>query len=56
MQDDDTFIHGVRWTGSGGFAAWDGTQIVNIGGNAAPTGDLGHGRLRADQPQPDIRL
>ena len=35
MQDDDNFIQAVRWTGSGGFAAWDGTQIVNLGGAGA---------------------
>ncbi|MCC8362778.1 autotransporter-associated beta strand repeat-containing protein [Lysobacter sp. A6] len=32
---DDSFTHGVRWTGSGGFAAMDGTQVVNIGGGTA---------------------
>jgi fibronectin-binding autotransporter adhesin len=35
MQDDDNFIQGVNWSGSGGFAAWDGTQIVNLGGASA---------------------
>ncbi|TIS51156.1 autotransporter outer membrane beta-barrel domain-containing protein [Mesorhizobium sp.] len=28
--DDDNYVQGVRWTGSGGFAAWDGTQVVNL--------------------------
>ncbi|MBM4018991.1 MAG: hypothetical protein FJ288_11800, partial [Planctomycetes bacterium] len=26
----------VQWTGSGGFAAWNGKLTVNIGGNASP--------------------
>ncbi|UHQ21167.1 autotransporter-associated beta strand repeat-containing protein [Lysobacter sp. KIS68-7] len=32
---DDRFIHGVHWTGSGGFAAVGGDRIVNIGGAGA---------------------
>ena len=32
--DDDSYVQGVRWFGSGGFAAWDGTQIVNLFGDA----------------------
>jgi fibronectin-binding autotransporter adhesin len=28
--DDDNYIQGVRWFNSGGFAAWDGTQVVNL--------------------------
>lgn len=34
---DDRFVRGVRWTGSGGFAAIGANRSVNIGGNAAPT-------------------
>ncbi|WP_230979579.1 autotransporter outer membrane beta-barrel domain-containing protein [Steroidobacter gossypii] len=32
--DDDIYVHGVRWVGSGGFAAWDGTQTVDLFGDA----------------------
>ncbi|HZX76841.1 autotransporter-associated beta strand repeat-containing protein [Lysobacter sp.] len=32
--DDDNYIQGVRWQSSGGFAAWDGTQVVNLFGDA----------------------
>ncbi|MFC5569015.1 autotransporter-associated beta strand repeat-containing protein [Lysobacter yangpyeongensis] len=32
--DDDNYEQGVRWIGSGGFAAWDGTQVVNLFGDA----------------------
>ncbi|WP_246192181.1 beta strand repeat-containing protein, partial [Pseudoxanthomonas sangjuensis] len=31
--DDDNYEQGVRWIGSGGFAAWDGTQVVNLFGD-----------------------
>jgi len=31
--DDDNYEQGVRWVGSGGFAAWDGTQVVNLFGD-----------------------
>ncbi len=31
--DDDNFVQGVRWFASGGFAAWDGTQVVNLSGD-----------------------
>ena len=55
MQDDDNFVQGVRWTGSGGFAAWDGTQIVNLGGAGAQV-TWNDGRLRRQQPRPDLRL
>jgi fibronectin-binding autotransporter adhesin len=33
LQDDDSFVQGVRWSGSGGFAAWDGAQTVNLFGD-----------------------
>ena len=33
--DDDTYVHGVRWFGSGGFAAFGGTRTVNLGGAGA---------------------
>jgi fibronectin-binding autotransporter adhesin len=32
--DDDNYVQGVRWTGSGGFAAWNGSQVVNLFGDA----------------------
>ncbi|HXD04673.1 MAG TPA: autotransporter-associated beta strand repeat-containing protein, partial [Burkholderiaceae bacterium] len=32
---DDSFVQGVRWTGSGGFAAVGGARSVNIGGAGA---------------------
>ncbi|TXR49558.1 autotransporter outer membrane beta-barrel domain-containing protein [Phyllobacterium endophyticum] len=35
VEDDDSYVQGVRWAGSGGFAAWDGTQVVNLGGAGA---------------------
>ena len=31
--NDDNYVQGVRWFGSGGFAAWDGTQTVNLFGD-----------------------
>ncbi len=33
--DDDTYVQGVRWFGSGGFAAFGGTRTVNLGGAGA---------------------
>ncbi|MGO4550201.1 autotransporter-associated beta strand repeat-containing protein [Lysobacter sp. 2RAF19] len=33
--DDDTYVQGVRWIGSGGFAAFGGTRTVNLGGAGA---------------------
>ena len=32
--DDDSYVQGVRWFGWGGFAAWDGTQVVNLFGDS----------------------
>lgn len=32
--DDDNYVQGVRWIGSGGFAAWGGVQTVNLFGDA----------------------
>ena len=32
--DDDNYVQGLRWFGSGGFAAWDGIQTVNLFGDA----------------------
>ena len=32
--DDDNYVQGVRWTGSGGFAAWGGVRTVNLFGDS----------------------
>ncbi|BCT92893.1 hypothetical protein LYSHEL_19170 [Lysobacter helvus] len=35
LRGDDVFVHGVRWTGAGGFAAFGGNRSVNLGGAGA---------------------